>query len=768
MAHKKEWQSSQNGNYQKARWAKSKSLLVAFSFFTLSVFITSCFAQQKLISYVNPFVGTGGHGHTYPGATVPFGMVQLSPDNGTNGWDWCSGYNYSDSVIQGFSHTHLSGTGIGDLCDISVMPAINQAADTIPIRNHYTHEQETATPGYYAVHLKESDIWAELTASPRCGLHKYIFPASQNAMIRVDLGFAINWDKPTDCSFTKINDSTFTGMRKSTGWAADQWVFFAIKLNKAVKGITLFADKTKLPDGSTEAKGKSVIACLQFPTTANQRVMMKVGLSFANTDGAIAALKEINGWDFNAVKAQAENIWERELGKIQIQSRDKQFLQTFYTALYHTYEAPVIYSDENGYYKGAKSTVVKSNTGLVFSVHSMWDIFRGASPLLTITQTEVVPNIINSYLAFYNQYGLLPVWDLEFNETNCMSGYHAVPIIADAILKNIKGFDYELAYTAMKKSAMQNIRGTDLYRQYGYIPQDKMGQSVTSTLEYAYDDWCIAQVAKKLKQYNDYDIFIKRANGYQLLFDPKTKFFRGRNSNGEWVEPFDPFRSEHDPDKAMYEEGTAWQHTFFVPHDVKGYARLMGGPDKLIKKLDSLFVVPSVLKGENTSPDVSGMIGQYAQGNEPSHHIAYMYTALGQPWKAAEKTREIMTSLYNASPTGLCGNEDCGQMSAWYVWGALGMYPMNASSGEYVMGSPMMDKATIFLPEGKMFTINVRQNSGKNKYIQSIKLNGEEHPQAFLKHADLMNGGTMEIMMGPNPSKTFGVDESLWPKSMSN
>lgn len=740
-----------------------KVFLFACFFYLLSVPVSG---QEKLIDYVNPFVGTAGHGHTYPGATLPFGMVQLSPDNGTNGWDWVSGYHYSDSVIQGFSHTHLSGTGIGDLCDISVMPTVNQIADTFPIKNHYTHQQETATPGYYAVHLKESDIWAELTTSARCGMHKYTFPASQHAMIRVDLGFAINWDKATDCSFKKLDDSTFIGWRKSTGWAVDQWVFFAIKLSKPIKDITLFTDKKKLPSDKSEAKGKEVIACLQFATTANERVMMKVGISFANTDGALAALKEINGWNFASVKKQAEDIWESQLGRIKIHSHSKQFLQTFYTALYHTYEAPVICSDANGTYKGTKSTVVKSKTGLIFSVHSLWDTFRGANPLLTVTQTEIVPNIINSYLAFYNQSGLLPVWDLDFNETNCMTGYHAVPIIADAILKNIKGFDYEMAYVAMRNSAMQNIRGTDVYRQYGYVPQDKHGWSVTMTLEYAYDDWCIAQVAKKLKQYNDYELFMKRANNYQLLFDRTTQFFRARNSNGQWVEPFDPFRSEHGED-GMYMEGTAWQHTFFVPQDVKGYARLMGGADKLLAKLDALFVQPSILKGDNTSPDVSGMIGQYAQGNEPSHHIAYMFTALGQPWKAAEKTREIMATLYNATPEGLCGNEDCGQMSAWYVWSALGMYPMNPASGEYVMGSPLMDDATIYLPEGKIFKITVQRNSGPNKYIQSIKLNGEIHPQAYLKHSDLMQGGTMEIEMGPKPSKTFGVDESSWPTSMS-
>ena len=723
------------------------------------------FSQNRLINFVNPFIGTGGHGHTYPGATLPFGMVQLSPDNGTQGWDWSSGYHYSDSIIQGFSHTHLSGTGIGDLCDVSVMPTVGRIADTLPIKSKYSHEQETATPGYYAVHLKDSDIWAELTASPRCGMHKYTFPASQNAMIRFNLGFAINWDKATDCYFKKINDSSFAGWRKSTGWAKEQWVFFAVKLNKAIPKITVFADGKTIAEGQ-DAKGKKVLACLQFPTKANERVTMKVGISFASIEGALESLNEMPGFNFEQVKTQAENIWERELGKVQIHSANKQLMQTFYTALYHTYMAPVIFSDAKGDYKNAKAQVEKSKTGLIFSVQSLWDTFRGANPLLTITQTELVPNIINSFMAFYDQYGSLPVWDLGFNETNTMTGYHSVPVIADAIMKNIRGFDWEMAYVAMRNSAMQNIRGTDAYRQYNYVPQDKFGHSVTITLEYAYDDWCIAQVAKKLKQYDDYDLFMKRAANYQFLFDRKTGFFRARNSNGNWVEPFDPFYSEHD-DKGMYIEGTAWQHTFFVPHDVKGYARLMGGNDKLLLKLDSLFTITSKMNGGNVSNDISGMIGQYAHGNEPSHHIAYMFTALGQPWKTAEKVREIMAQMYNTTPAGLSGNEDCGQMSAWYVWSALGMYPMNPANGEYVLGSPLIDDATIYLPNKKIFNLTVIDNSSKNKYIQKITWNEAEYNQSFIRHSDMMKGGKWVITMGHKPSK-FGTKEEDWPSGMSN
>ena len=731
----------------------------------LSAIKYAAFAQDKLIQFVDPFIGTGGHGHTYPGATLPFGMVQLSPDNGTQGWDWCSGYHYSDSIIQGFSHRHLSGTGIGDLCDISVMPTINQEADTSPIISKFSHQQETASPGFYAVHLKDKDIWAEFTTSPRCGLHRYTFPASQNAMIRFDLGFSINWDRPTDCSFTQIDDSTFVGWRKSTGWAQEQWVYFAIKLSKPVKNLVLFANNKKIV-GDKNSSGKKVIACLLFDTKSNERVMMKVGISSASIEGAKASLNEIKSWDFESVKKKAEKIWEGELGKVQIHTNNKQVMKTFYTALYHTYLAPIIFSDANGEYKNAKAQVTKSTTGLIFSEESLWDTFRAANPLLTITQTELVPNIINSFMAFYDQYGSLPVWDLDFNETNTMSGYHAVPIIADAILKNIKGFDWEMAYVAMRNSAMQDIRGTDVYKQFGYVPQDKHGQSVTITLEYVYDDWCIAQVAKKLRQYNDYDLFMKRASGYQFLLDRKLGFFRARNSDGRWVEPFDPFYSDHG-ETAMYIEGTAWQHTFFVPHDVRGYARLMGGSDKLILKLDSLFTVTSKMNGANVSSDISGMIGQYAHGNEPSHHIIYMYAALGQQWKTAEKAREIMATQYDISPNGLSGNEDCGQMSAWYVWSAMGLYPMNPASGEYVFGSPLVDDVTIYLPANKVFKMTVKNNNKANKYIQKITWNDVEYKQSFMKHSDLMRGGNWVITMGSKPSR-FGVDAETWPSSMGN
>lgn len=732
------------------------------------IFLILCFltckniesAAQRLVDFVNPFIGTGGHGHTYPEATLPFGMVQVGPDNGTQGWDWCSGYNYADTVIAGFSHTHLSGTGIGDLCDISVLP-ITGKSDTEIVRSGFSHSQERAAPGYYGVHLRDFNIYAEMTASLRCALHRYAFPASSTAAIRFNLGFAINYDSTTESYWRKIDDSTFVGYRFSTGWAKNQKVFFAVKLSKPVKSFTVFVDKKK--QTSAECRGKDILAYLNFNTKAGEAILMKVGLSFADIEGAEESLNEIQTWDFNQVKRNASDLWERELRKIQINSSDKKFKQIFYTALYHTYLAPTIFSDRFGNYKGVNGEVY--NGKMILTVNSLWDTFRAANPLLTITQTEMVPSLINSFFAFYDQYGSLPVWDLHFNETNTMTGYHAVPVIADAILKNIHGFDYEKAYKAMKRSAMQDIRGTNDYRQYGYLPADKMGESVTKTQEYSFDDWCILQVAKKLKKYEDTAMFTKRAGFWKNVFDDKTGFFRGKKTDGKWIEPFDPyaFSSENN---FPYTEGNAWQHDFFVPHDIEGLRKSFLTGDGLEKKLDSLFTASRKIMG-NAPPDVSGFIGQYAHGNEPSHHIAYMYAYLEKQWKTAERVREIMDKFYKNEPDGLAGNEDCGQMSAWFVFSALGFYPVNPASGQYVFGSPLVDQAIILLPSGDTFRINVINNSKENIFIQSVTLNDKPYTKTYITHHEIMIGGIMEIKMGNKPDTKFGRGIVNLPQSMT-
>ena len=703
-----------------------------------SLFISA----QKLTKLVDPFLGTGGHGHVYPGAVVPFGMVQLSPDNGVEGWDWCSGYHYSSKTIGGFSHTHLSGTGIGDWCDISVLPL----TDTTKIRQEkilvpFNHDNESAKPGYYKVKL-DNNVVCELTATERNGYHKYTFP-NKNAWLRFDMGFRINWDKSTDGGLQLLDDNTLVGYRFSTGWAKGQKVYFAAHFSEKIINHLFINDSIK---NNKKAIGRNVKIALQF--ALNNPLLVRVGISSVSTEKALQSLTETTNISFEQTALKAEDLWEKELQKIKINTNNKNQAQQFYTALYRTCLAPVIHSDADGAYQTHDNKLLKFNKGKnKYTVFSQWDVFRALNPLFTITQTKRLPDMINSMLQLYEDNGLLPVWDLSTWEANTMTGYHSIPIIADAMLKNIKGFDYSLAYTAMKKSAFQKQRGTPDYIKYGYLPQDKQGWSVTVTLEYAFDDWCIAQVAKKLGYTADYNEFMLRAMSYKKLFDASTGFMRAKNSDGKFVEPFDPILSEHGFD-GQYVEGTAWQHSFFVPHDVMGLATLYGGKEKLINKLDELFTAPSILHGENVSADVTGLIGQYAHGNEPSHHIIYMYTALGHPEKAAKWLKVVMDSTYKVGPDGLSGNDDCGQMSAWYIWTSLGMYPMNPTSGEYVFGIPFINNATVQLPNGKKLMIQVKDLSKKRNKIIAISFNGKKLPITSISHQQILQGGKLLITVG--------------------
>jgi len=695
---------------------------------------------QQLTKFVDPFLGTGGHGHVYPGATVPFGMVQLSPDNGDEGWDWCSGYHYSSKTIAGFSHTHLSGTGIGDWCDISVLPL----TDTSQIRNSkikipFSHSNESAKPGYYKVQL-DNKVVCELTASERTGFHQYTFPGA-NGWLRFDMGFAINWDKSTAGMLELKDEYTLVGYRYSTGWAKGQKVYFAARFSAPVKNYVFIDDSICIKN---KAAGAQVKIALQFNTS--NPLLVKVSLSSVSTDKALIELKKSVTQSFDAVAKNGEALWEKEMQKIKINTNDKELATKFYTSLYHTCMAPVISSDADGAYQthdDKKLTFTKGKNK--YTVFSQWDVFRALNPLFTITQTQRLPDMINSMLQLYKDNGLLPVWDLSTWEANTMTGYHSIPIIADAMLKGIKGFDYNVAYTAMRKSAFQNQRGTPDYIRFGYLPQDKHGWSVTMTLEYAYDDWCIAQVAKKMGKKEDYTLFMKRAASYKKLFDAGTGFMRAKDSLGKFIEPFDPLLSEHGFE-GQYVEGTAWQHSFFVPHDVNGLAKLYGGKENLVKKLDELFTAPSELHGENVSADVSGLIGQYAHGNEPSHHIIYMYTALGHPEKAAKWIQLVTDSIYKTGPDGLSGNDDCGQMSAWYIWSSLGMYPMNPASGEYVFGYPLIENATIQLPNKKQLRLQVNKlDQGGKEGIASIEFNGKKMPVTVITHRQLLQGGKLII-----------------------
>lgn len=724
--------------------------------------------DKKLIDYVDPFIGTGGHGHTFPGAVVPFGMVQLSPDNGKAGWDWCSGYHYSENHIAGFSHTHLSGTGIGDWLDISVMPLTYPLRDEAEdVRATFTHDHEKASPGYYTVTL-DNQIQAELTATERVGYHRYHFPHQSNPTIRLDLAFQLNWDAPTETYVKVVDDSTLIGYRYSTGWAKIQRVYFALRTSVPFKEAILAGhgvQSAQIKAARTEEKGKGISSQLVFDEQ-HKTIEMKVALSMTDENKALAALAEIRDWDFERVKSEAEEKWEHELQKVQVSSSDEKLKRVFYSALYHTCIAPTLYSDADGTYKNYHGNVLKMPAGNQrYTTYSLWDTFRALNPLFTITQPEKYTAMLNSMLAFYDENGLLPVWDLSTWETNTMTGYHAIPVIADAILKDWPGIDQEKAYKAMLASAFQEGRGVPAYIQYGYMPQDKMGHSASVTLEYGYDDWCIAQVAKKLGKAADYEKFAKRAQAYQHIFDKKTGFMRAKNSDGNFVLPFDPYLSEHDEVKAQYVEGNAWQHSFFVPHDVRGLASLYGKPIKLSEKLDSLFSVSSELTGGNTSPDVSGLIGQYAHGNEPSHHIAYMYSYLGEPWKTQEKVRQIVDSMYHDQPDGYAGNEDCGQMSAWAVWSIAGLYPANPASGQYVIGSPAADEVVFRPGGGKELRFKAVNNNKKNIYVQEVKFNGKKYEKTYFTHDDIINGGEIEFIMGDKPNKKWGKKKDAWPQS---
>lgn len=710
----------------------------------LLIFISKISDAQKLTSFVDPFLGTGGHGHVYPGATIPFGMVQLSPDNGEEGWDWCSGYHYSSNTIAGFSHTHLSGTGIGDWCDISILPM----TDTSTIRKDkskfpFSHKNESAKPGYYQVQL-DNKIKCELTANKRTGFHRYSYPTNIGWLL-LDMGFQINWDKTTSGSLKILNDSTIIGYRFSTGWAKGQKVYFAARFNHGFQSVTIVNDSVR--NGNT-AIGNKLKAAVKFTTASPLEV--RVSISSVSEENALLELNVSNAATFDATAKSAESLWEKELQKIKINTNDKALATKFYTSLYRTCLAPVVHSDASGAYQTHDNLQKKFIKGKEkYTVFSQWDVFRALNPLFTITQTDRLPDMINSMLQLYEDNGLLPVWDLSTWEANTMTGYHSIPIIADAILKDIKGFDYNLAYEAMKKSAYQKIRGTPAYIQYGYVPQDKHGWSVTMTLEYAFDDWCIAQVAKKLNQISDYNLFMQRAQSYKMLFDSSTGFMRAKDSNGKFIEPFDPLLSEHGFD-GQYIEGTAWQHSFFVPHDVEGLAKLYGGKENLVKKLDDLFMAPSELHGENTSADVSGLIGQYAHGNEPSHHIIYMYTALGHPQKTAKWVKVVTDSMYKTGPDGLTGNDDCGQMSAWYIWSALGMYPMNPSAGQYVFGLPLIKNASITLPNKKILTIQTIENKStkfSEKYVSGVYLNNRKLTNGYITHQEILEGGILKFIL---------------------
>jgi len=742
-----------------------------------TVFTISVFAQKKhtpsknktdLTQYVDPYIGTGFHGHVFVGANVPFGAVQLGPTNLSKGWDWCSGYHISDSTIVGFQHTHLSGTGIGDLGDISFMPttgAVHVMKGTLadPKNGYFSlfsRRDEIVKPGYYSVKLKRYNIDVKLTASNRVGFHEYIFPASKESHILIDLQEGIA-DVVTDTYIKMMNKYTVEGYRFSRGWARDQRIYFTAVFSKPIEKFAVY-DTTALQKG-VSLKGRAVKGVITFATKAGEKVFVKVGISPVSSANALLNInKEIPDWDFNKVVNAAHTAWNAELQKIRIQADSLSQLKKFYTAMYHTMVAPSVFNDVNGDYWGTDKKIHNSTSFTNLTTFSLWDTYRSANPLYTIMQPERIDDIINTMLAIYQQQGRLPVWHLMANETNTMVGNSAVPVIVDAYLKGFKGFDAKLAYEAVKTTQMQDLRGLKFVKKQGFIPADSTVESVAMGLEYAIDDWCIAQMAKKMGKQADYEYFSKRAKYYQNYFDKQTGFMRGKVSATEWRTPYSPFVSRHEKDD--YTEGNGWQYTWLVPEDVEGLISLQGGDAGFIKKLDSLFIVKGEL-GKEASPDISGLIGQYAHGNEPSHHIAYLYTYAGQPWKTQEKVRQILNDFYTTKPDGIIGNEDVGQMSAWYVLSALGFYQVNPANGAYVFGSPIINNAVIKQPLGKTFRIVVKNNNSTNKYIKDVTLNGKTYRHNFLLHNDLVKGGELVITMTDQPS-SFGTDPGARPKSV--
>jgi predicted alpha-1,2-mannosidase len=737
-----------------------RRLLAAIPLVFALALLTSCSpSPENLTQFVDPLIGTGGHGHVFIGANVPFGMVQLGPNEFSEGWDWCSGYHYSDSVIIGFAHTHLSGAGSADMGDIALMPAVGAVSLTrgtpsdpvSGLGSKFSHQNEIARAGYYRVHLDRFGIDVELTATARVGFHKYTFPASSDAKVIIDLEHGLD-DTATETFVVQEDDSTVSGYRTSTGWARNHTMYFTASFSRPMNGFS--RSEARLPGKNDTIVLPDAYGVAHFSTTGREAVLVKVALSPVSIENAKMNLRaELPGWDFDKTRIHADQEWNRELNRIRISSPDEHVLRTFYTAFYHTMVAPSVYCDVNGDYYGTDRKVHTHNDFVNYSTFSLWDTYRAAHPLMNLVHPERVPDIANTFLHIFKEQGKLPVWHMLSNETNAMVGNPGAVVLADIVLKGFP-IDDQAAFEAMKTSAMLDERGLKWMKQYGYIPYEKINSSVARALEYGLADWSIAQVAKKLGKEEDYRYFVKRSRAYRYYFDPETRFLRPKDSLGRFRTPFDPFSLQD------YREGNAWQYTWLVPHDVNGLISLFGSEEAFTSKLDSLFIVKGEVKN---ALDVTGLIGQYAHGNEPSHHIIYLYNYVGQPWKTAVKAREVLTTLYNDQPAGLSGNEDVGQMSAWYILSALGMYPVAPAGGDFVFGSPLVNRAIVKLANHKTLKIIARNNGPSNIYIQAVRLNGKEYPKSWIRYEDIVAGGTLEFLMGAKPSATYGTAKADRP-----
>lgn len=730
-----------------------KNLLTIFCIFSLQICIS-----QPLTSYVNPFIGTAAHGHTYPGAVYPFGMVQLSPDTRLEGWDGCSGYHYSDSIVYGFSHTHLSGTGVSDYGDILIKPfsGMEQRLNSsIPSESSFvsvfSHENEFASPGYYSVLLQPDNILAELTTTARCGMHRYTFQEGDAPMLYIDLKHR---DVVLDSYVEMISPTEIIGYRFSAAWARDQRLYFVIQFSAPMTefGLIINGENSHLK----KEIGTDLKAIMRF-SPENSSLIVKVGISAVDIDGARKNIEtEMPDFNFDAYKKAANDAWERELSRIVIDDTNKSNKTIFYTALYHCMVVPNLYSDVDGRYLGRDFKVHQANDFDYYTVFSLWDTYRAYHPLMTIIDRKRTSDFIKTFLIQFEQGGLLPVWEFASNETWCMIGYHSVPVIADAMCKGID-FDYKLAFEAMLKSSKQDHFGLKYYKTHGYIPSDLESESISKTLEYAYDDWCIAMSAKRLGNEELYREYIERAQYYKNIFDPETGFFRPK-LNGNRLTPFDPHEVNF-----HFTEANAWQYSMYVPQDIEGLIKLMGGEEAFCTRLGELFTASSETTGR-TQSDITGLIGQYAHGNEPSHHMAYLYAYCGQHYKTQQIVHQILTTLYTDQPDGLSGNEDCGQMSAWYVLSSMGLYSVNPADGIFVFGTPLFEEATIHLESGKIFTIRSTNLSSENYYISEVYLNENRYFNSYIRYEDIIEGGELRFVMTSKPTQ-FGKPEKNRPPS---
>ncbi|HXI70307.1 MAG TPA: GH92 family glycosyl hydrolase [Verrucomicrobiae bacterium] len=730
--------------------------------FALSV--AACSAKS-LVDYVNPMIGTDGHGHVFPGATVPFGMVQLSPDTRDNTWDGSSGYHYSDASILGFSHNHLTGTGCPDLGNILLMPTVG-ALKLIPgahpgegYRARFSHEQETARPGYYKVLLPDYNVTVELTATARAGLHRYTFPATSDGHVVVDLQHGIG-NKVIEAQLTLENDHTASGYRKSDGWGGDKTFFFVMEFSRPF-------DSAGVAQGDQDVAGKQTIGKetkghFDFKTKAGEQILVRVGVSTVSVEGARNNLHtEMPGWDFEAVAAAARKQWEGALSPLMVETKDNNLRETFYTALYHSLVAPTLLSDVDGQFRGPDGKVHTAKDYDYYTELSLWDTFRAENPLLILTQPQRINDFVNTMLEHFKIFGqnTLPVWANGGKETWCMIGNHAIPVITEAYLKGFRGWNANEALDDMIASTDKNREQLDAYRDKGFIPTGNGVQSVSKVLEYAYDDSCIARFAKALGKDDLAGKYSQRSQNWMNVFDPSTGFMRGKNADGSWVTPFGP-KEMNSITFNEYTEANAWQYNFFVLHNVPGLIEKLGGDEKFAARLDEMFDTKEQIPNIKQIPDVTGILGMYSHGNEPDHHVAYLYNYAGQPWKTQARVRQVATTFYTNNPAGICGNDDCGQTSAWYVFSALGFYPVDPVSGIYILGSPFVDKATLHLnskfTKGGTFTVTAKNNSDKNPYIQSATLNGKPYTRSWISYDDIAAGGKLVLTMGPTPNQAFG------------